>query len=612
MVASASETDPLLSRQASTRDVQEVARTARVGPLEISRSTRYGILAAIWSSTFLSALNSTLVPTMLPSISSEFKKFNQASWLGTAYLLATCTFNPLYGRLCNVLGRKGATQLALSFTALGILGCGLSQSMEMLIVSRFLSGLGGGGLFTVASIVVSDMYSMRDRGLAQGFASVFGGLGMGLGGPFGGVVTDWLGWRWAFLLQLPMFLVSFALVSYFHHYVTPGKGKSTKEVLKRIDYAGSVTLLMTVGATLIFLSARYNEGLPWSDPTVIASISVAAVCSVVFLFVELFFAPEPVLAPFLLKQKIPVLVGLSNFLVAMCNFSIIYYFPMWFQTVMSTNASTAGLHLVPNSVGLSLGSIFAGHMMHRTGRYKTINFIFGWFPFIGASLIASLHKDSSPYLTWLSIFPLGFGNAVVLQTMLIALLIHLPESQMAVGTGFGILFRGVGQVGGVAISSAIFQSKLDTELRRRIRGPDAEDLIMQIRHSSRLVASLPADVQIIARESYEISLKTVFIFSACSTLLAFLVRAPIPDKDLDQRPKDATSEDSTPTASGSATPIVRESALDESDGDECDPLVQPKRKHRRRLSTFESADSFMDLERDGAEATARPANQREQ
>ncbi|KAF8061811.1 vacuolar amino acid permease [Lyophyllum atratum] len=591
-----SETDPLLSRQVSADLVrQEVPRKAQVGPLEISRSTRYGILAGIWSATFLSALNSTLVPTMLPSISSEFKKFNQASWLGTSYLLATCTFTPLYGRLCNVLGRKGATQLALVFTCLGVLGCGLSQSMEALIVSRFLSGIGGGGLFTVSSIIVSDMYSMRDRGLTQGMASVFGGLGMGLGGPFGGVITDWLGWRWAFLAQLPLFFVSFALTSYFHHYVTPGKGKSTKEVLKRIDYGGSIMLLITVGATLIFLSVRYNEGLPWSNPTVIASITVAAVGSVAFLLVELFLAPEPVLAPYLLKQKIPVLVGTSNFLVATCNFSIIYFFPMWFQTVMSTNASTAGMHLVPNSVGMSLGSILAGYMMHRTGRYKTINSIFGWFPFIGASLIASLHKDSSPVLTWLSIIPLGFGNAVVLQTMLIALLVHLPDSQMAVGTGFGQLFRGIGQVGGVAISSAIFQSQLDTELRRRIHGPDAEELIMKIRHSSQLVATLPSDLQTIARESYAISLRTVFIFSACSTLLAFLVRAPIPDKHLDERPKGTAAEDGTdtPTLSRSATPIDPESAVDESDGGH---VVPPKTRHRRRLSTFESTDGLMDLE----------------
>ncbi|KAG5735468.1 hypothetical protein E4T56_gene12854 [Termitomyces sp. T112] len=586
-----SETEPLLARQSNHK--QHVPRKARVGPREISRSTRYGILAGIWSATFLSALNATLVPTMLPSISSEFKKFNQASWLGTAYLLATCTFTPLYGRLCNVLGRKGASQVALVFTMLGVLGCGLSRSMEMLIFSRFLSGIGGGGLFTVGSIIVSDMYSIRNRGLAQGMSSVFNGLGMGLGGPVGGMVTDWLGWRWAFLIQIPMFFFSFGLTLHFHHYVTPGKGKSTIDVLKRIDYGGSIMLLCSVAAALIFLSSRYNEGLSWWDSRVLASFVVMVASSISFFLVELFVAKEPVLAPSLLTQKIPVLVGISNFLVAICNFSVNYFYPMWFQTVMSTNAATAGLHLVPNSLSMSLGSVFAGYVMHRTGRYKAINLTFGWFPFIGASLIASLRRDSPAFLTWMGIAPLGFGNAVVLQTMLIALLIHLPESQMAVGTGFGQLFRGLGQVGGVAVASAIFQYRLDSELRHRIIGPDAEEMIRKIRHSSEVVATLPPELQRHARDSYEISLKAVFVFSACSTLLAFLVRAPIPDRNLDERERGPANDTTTitPPDSGSTTPG---DSADDSDGRD---HVQPTRIRKRRLSTFEPLDGTMDPER---------------
>ncbi|RDB19412.1 Multidrug resistance protein fnx1 [Hypsizygus marmoreus] len=599
-----SEREPLLPERSPTvvhhEETQPNPAHSRVGPLDISRSTRYGILAGVWSASFLSALNQTLVPTMLPSISSEFKSFNQASWLGTSYLLATCTFTPLYGRLCNGMGRKNANHLALLFAGAGVLGCGLSNSMEMLILSRFLAGIGGGGLMTTSSIIVSDMYSMRSRGLTQGIASVFNGLGLGLGGPFGGIITDWLGWRWAFLIQVPFFIISFSLTSGFLHYVTPGKGKSTREILKRIDYGGSAMLFMTVGAVLVFLSARYNEGLPWSNITVVISLSVAAVCSVAFILVELFVSPEPVLAPFLLKKKIPVLVGASNFLVATCNFSIIYFFPMYFQTVLATSAATAGLHLVPNSVGLSLGSLFAGYMMHLTGRYKTINLIFGWFPFIGAVMIASLDKDSSTYMTWLSIMPLGFGNAVVLQTMLIALLVRLPESQMAIGTGFGQLFRGIGQVGGVAISSAVFQSRLDGALRQRIQGPNAEDIILKIRQSSNAVASLPADLQKIARESYAMSLKTVFVFSACSTLLAFLVRLPIPDKHLDHRPKSEVTEAEADIESliepGVPDDVgyLFEDVVEDEEVPDLDGKHPPR--HRRRLSTYESAEDVLALE----------------
>lgn len=84
-----------------------------------------------------------------------------------------------------------------------------------------------------------------------------------------------------------------------------------------------------------------------------------------FVLVELYVAPEPVLAPFLLKEKIPVQVGISNFLVAMCNFSVMYNFPTWFQTVMLTSASEAGAHLIPNGVSISCGSLFAGYVLPR-------------------------------------------------------------------------------------------------------------------------------------------------------------------------------------------------------------------------------------------------------
>ncbi|KAJ6509153.1 vacuolar amino acid permease [Mycena vitilis] len=621
MTSGPTERDPLIKKVAAEVNEEDAHSSSvkRLGPLEITASNRRGILAGIWMATFLGSLNLTLVPTMMPSISSEFQKFHQASWLGTAYLLATCTFTPLYGRLCNVMGRRGANHTAILFAAVGTIGCGLSTSMESLILARFIAGIGGGGLFTTSTIIVSDMYTLRNRGLIQGFASCFNGLGMGLGGPFGGLITDWLGWRAAFLLQLPLYLTAFILTQYNIRYVTPGKSKSTKEVLKRIDYFGSLTLLVSVASLLVFLSTRYNESLPWSDVRVIAPLVLAIVFFISFLAVEIFVAPEPVMAPAMLRQNIPVLVSASNFLVAACNFSVTYFFPMWFQVVTLESASTAGLHLMPNSVSMSTGSMFAGWMMHRTGRYKKINLIFGIFPFVGAVLISLMREDSGPIQSWLSIIPLGFGNAVVLQTMLIALLANLPESHMAVATGFGQLFRGIGQVGGVAISSAIFQSRLDSELRKRIHTSDAEELIMNIRRNSAFVRTLMPHQQRAARDSFSIALKTVYIFAACSTFLAYMVRLPIPDQDLDQaharRRQSAALPDTQrnsiagQVASSSTTPLESASAsatVTETEQDDEDSLSQLAGRHRRRrLSTFESADGLMDLESDRVGGSAR-------
>ncbi|KAJ7583934.1 vacuolar amino acid permease [Mycena floridula] len=505
------------------------------GPLEITAVARCKILAGLWIAQFLSALNLTLVPTMLPSISSDFQKANQASWIGTSYLLATCTFTPLYGRLCNVLGRRGANHSAVIFAAVGIIGCGFSNSMAMLILSRFISGMGGGGIFTTSSIITSDMYGLRSRGFIQSLGGIFYGLGMGLGAPIGGLITDWLGWRYAFVMQIPLFVLSLALTTNSLRYTTPGASLTAKDVLKRIDYFGSLSLLGVVGSVLLSLSLIFNESRPWTDSFVVVALSLSFVFGIIFFVIEFFVAVEPVLPPFLLTQKVPVLVGTSNALVAVCNLSVTYFYPLFFQIVMLQSASSAGLHLLPNSVFISAGSIFAGWMMRKNGNYKAINLIFGALPFVGAVLLATMKENSNQAHLWLSIIPLGFGNAVVLQTMYIALVANLPETHMAVGTGFAQLVRGLGQVGGLAIASALFQSRLAVELGKRLHGPGSAELIDKILHSSRLVETLPPDLQRIARDSYANSLQAVFTMAAGASLLAYIARLPIPDKALEDK-----------------------------------------------------------------------------
>ncbi|KAG8902070.1 hypothetical protein FRC01_009670, partial [Tulasnella sp. 417] len=181
-------------------------------------------------------------------------------------------------------------------------------------------------------------------------------------------------------------------------------------------------------------------------------------------------------------------------------------------------------------------------MMHRTGRYKTLTITFGILPTLAAVLLARLQKDSWAITQWLSIIPLGFGNAVVLQSTLIALLASIPHSMLAVGTGFTQLFRGIGQVSGVAVSSAVFQHLLERELQKRLTGPGSEELIRKIRHDSRLVASLPEETQVLAREAYDIGLRAVFWLTAGAAFTGWCLRLALPEFSLD-RPRDGDPQE---------------------------------------------------------------------
>jgi MFS family permease len=132
------------------------------------------ILAALWSGVFLGALDGTLphplvitrhsyipittgtiVATLLSPIGAYFNRSNQSSYIGTAYLLSVCCFTPLYGRLSDILGRKGAMLLALSLFGSGTLLCGVAPSMDVLIAARAIAGMGGGGSVTKLHVVRS-------------------------------------------------------------------------------------------------------------------------------------------------------------------------------------------------------------------------------------------------------------------------------------------------------------------------------------------------------------------------------------------------------------------------------------------------------------------------
>lgn len=115
------------------------------------------ILTGLWSATFLASLDGTIVATLLTDIGSSFEKSNMASWLGTSYLLSVCCFTPIYGRLCDIIGRRGAMILALTLFGVGTVGCGIAPSMETLILARAIAGSGGGALTSVGSIIVTDL-----------------------------------------------------------------------------------------------------------------------------------------------------------------------------------------------------------------------------------------------------------------------------------------------------------------------------------------------------------------------------------------------------------------------------------------------------------------------
>lgn len=393
---------------------------------------------SIWTCTFLSALDGTIIATILTPIGSSFNASNQTSWLGTSYLLSVCVFTPIYGRLADLAGRRVAHLTALTFFTLGTIGCAIAPTMGSLIAARAVAGVGGGGINTVGVIIMTDLVDLRRRGMYQGYANIFFGVGAALGGPVGGWISDSFGWRGAFWVQPPFLLLAGLGVWVNAKRTRPegaavdlqGKEDGWKAKLLKVDWLGLMLLVFGVGSLLLAMSYKTSSTTPsggeykWSNPWIYGLLILSAITTALFILVEKYISPQPVLPLSLLSpsRRTPLGVALSNFFMTLSQFSLLYNVPLYFSTVHLDSSSISGAHLLPNSIMICFGSLGVGWIMRRTGRYWWLSLWCAILIVVSSAALCFWGKDTKGWRTWLDVAPGGFGYAGVLTTSLVALM----------------------------------------------------------------------------------------------------------------------------------------------------------------------------------------------
>ncbi|SCV68049.1 BQ2448_170 [Microbotryum intermedium] len=488
------------------------------------RADLFIVLGGMWVGAFLSALDGTIVATTLSVIGSEFGVSNSIAWLGTSYLMTQTAFQPLYGRFSDIFGRKPATLFASVVFLLGSLFCGLSKTYPQLIAARAFAGIGGGGLTTMSSIVTSDLIPLRKRGVYQGLGNVVYALGAAIGGPVGGLLGDTIGWRWAFLIQVPICVIHFIIV-FWKVDIPSGPGDIVTKI-KRIDFLGSLSLVASVALLLVGLSLGGNEQ-PWSAPIVWGSIVGGLVVLAIFVVIEKFIAKEPLLAPRILFSRTPGFVSLTNWFATMAQFGIIYQVPLYFSAVQQRSTSRAGMYLIPNAVLASTASLLAGLYMARTGNYRLLLLTAGVLGVIGPLLMSFWTQHTAEWVFWVSMGPAGIAYGAIITITLVALIAAVPPADMAASTGVSYLFRATGSVLGISLSTSIFQNTLKADLERRIVGKGAHHLIEKIRSDVNYIRTLPHDVRHLAIDAYDHSMHIVFIAITAAAFMALLALFPI-------------------------------------------------------------------------------------
>lgn len=422
--------------------------------------------------------------------------------------------------------------------------------MEALIAARALAGMGGGGLSTVGSTIMSDIVPITHRGIFQGLANLAFGGGMGLGAPIGGLINDSLNWRWAFWVQIPVLLFASYLIHSNVRYDVPsrpGSGaatpnpaatekQTTMQLFKRIDFLGCFLLAGWVGAALIAISLNINSTATnawnWSDPVIIALFTTSAVLFVLFLFVEFKWAAEPVMPFELLVSRTPVAVAINNFVLSMANFAILYSVPLYFTAVRQMSASNAGAHLIPNSFVGMMGSLGTGLIVRRTHKYYWLNTFCACFGVIGSFLISTWEFGTSEWMLWTNMSFTSFSMGAVTTLTIVALIADVGPEHVAIATSLSYVFRTIGQVLGVALSGALTQAVLARELEKRIQGHNAEEIIASIRESSASIRYLPEPLKSIAIASYQKGLHAVFICTVVLSVITLISGLGIRELDM--------------------------------------------------------------------------------
>ncbi|KAL8935810.1 MAG: hypothetical protein Q9216_005245 [Gyalolechia sp. 2 TL-2023] len=513
-------------KQGDDEESQDVV-TEYQGMPEVKAKLKY-ILPAIAIGIFLSAADQTLIVTMYGKIGSDLKALSKTSWVSTAYFLTLTSFQPLYGKLSDIFGRKSCLLFGYAIFGIGCLFCGLARNMNELIAARAFAGIGGGGMTTVVSIMMSDIVPLRERGTWQGIINIIYAVGAGCGAPLGGILADVFSWRWAFLAQAPMCALAFLSVTFVLH-LPKRESTGWKKKLARVDFLGAFVLVSAVFTMLLGLDRGSN--VSWSIPITIASLSVSFLLFILFALVEQRFAAEPFAPSRIIWDRSLVACYFCNFFSFAGYLSLIFYLPLFFQVVDGFTATQASVRLLPAIVSGVSGSLFGGLLMQRTGKYYWLTVI-AYTMLVGGLLVIMLFADflaNNTYGIAVGLVLSGVGNGIGVTTSLIGLISNAAQADQAVATACSYLFRTLGSVVGLALSATVVQQSLRNQLQEQLSsGEDAEEIAQRVRQSMDYIKTLPPDMKHIVRGCYSHATRDGFGLMlgivAFAMLSAFFIR----------------------------------------------------------------------------------------
>jgi EmrB/QacA subfamily drug resistance transporter len=413
------------------------------------------ILAGVLMGLLLAALDQTIVSTALPRMVADLQGMDLIAWVSTAYLLASTTMVPVYGKLSDLYGRKPILLAGIGIFLAGSALCGIAPSMLALVAFRAVQGVGAAALTSTAFAVPADLFAPAERARYQGiFGAVFG-LSSVIGPYLGGLLTDHVGWRWVFYINLPLGVIATLFI--LSHMPRLHSG-----LRARVDWAGAGLLIATVLPLLLALTTdKHAHG--WTSPLVLGMFALAAVSGVLFVIAER-RAASPIIPFGLFRLPIFSLISVISLLSGATFFGGILFLSIFLVNVLGVSATAAGTALMPLSLSMVAASIASSVIVQRTGRYK-LPVLIGMVV-IGLALysLTGLSRETTLMGVRLRMVLLGLGLGPSLPILTLALQNAVPFHEVGSATASRQFFQQLGQALGAAIFGAVLSSTLTSAI----------------------------------------------------------------------------------------------------------------------------------------------------
>lgn len=500
-----------------------------IKPLVLDKNFKI-TLTAVWIGNFLCSLDGTIVSTTMSNIASDFGQSHLVTWIAVSYLLTSTAFQPLYGKTSDILGRKTLLLAAQSLFGLGILLSGVSTNVQTLSLARAISGIGGAGIYALATIIISDVVPLSHRSIFSAGGTIVGSTSQMLGGPIGGLCIATIGWRMMFLIQVP-FIVGCIVLTWFCEinveHIPDGPDRFSKENLKRIDFGGIITLNLIVSSVIFLLSSEYSKFIH-------NCLVLILVCSIIgYIYIERYVAIEKIIDFHIIKGQIGAL-GIINGVNSLSFYMILFITPLYLQLIQNIDVTQIGFYTMFCVISSAVGAVISGLVIKKFSHTEEstmvagvlvslISFFIQAIGFTGLHLIVRyIQPENHGGVIWkfgliLSLIIAGLGAGGFGPGVGIFVIGKAGRKDQASANTVVSLIRSLGNVLGISVSLSIYTKKVYESLSKYFGSDKSKVFKILIKDSNYIHHGLNEkyidDVLIIYRRALATSFYPIFVLT---------------------------------------------------------------------------------------------------